>query len=437
VNVRRVADPLDDVLGGSPNGHRPPPAPMSPTVERHGDDFAYTWRSREAVITVERIREHSDGTHAETTVTVSGTEIHWGRLNLVSTSAREQLVKKLTQVLPDDEEGDPIPWRAMLERVCRDTTKAARMGSPAVLLRPQQATGPSFLVEPFLPLGDTSVVFADGGSGKGWKALTLALAAMNALSLPGGIRFAATRPTHVLYADWESTQADLEDRVWLLARGLGCHADGLHYRRMDRALADDAAALRADVSRLGVGLVIVDSLAPACGPEPEGADAVTRTFNARRSLGPNVTRLVIAHVSKAGAEQRGPAKPYGSAFVWNLARSVWELRRGEDDSDGLVMAAYHRKANRGKLHPPIGLRFTFAPDSVALASTDLADSPDLLARGSVPQRIRTVLRPGALTTAEIAEAIGAPEDTVSRNLRRMTGVLRLPDTKPAKWGLTT
>lgn len=425
-----MADPLDDVLGGT-NGHRPVSL-TAPTFERHGDDFTFMWRDHDVTIGVDRIREHSEGTHAEITVTVPGAEPQWGRFNLASSTTRTHFAKTLDASAPG------IPWRLILERVCRDTVRAVRVGAPTVLLRPRQTTEPAFLVDPILPLDDSAVIFADGGSGKGFFVIALALAAMNGLTLPGGISFATSRPTGVLYLDWESTQADLEDRVYRLAHGLGCSADRLHYRRMERPLTDDAGALRADASRLGVGLVIVDSLAPACGPEPEGSDAVTRTMNALRAFGPTVTRAVVAHVSKAAAEQRGTsAKPFGSVFVWNLARSVWELRRSEDETNDLVVGLYHRKANGGRLHPPIGLRLAFAPDAIALEAANLSESSDLLARASL--RIRAVLSPGALTTAEVADALGVSEDTAGRTLRRMSGkgVVRLPNDEGGRvrWGL--
>jgi hypothetical protein len=244
----------------------------------------------------------------------------------------------------------------------------------------------------------------------------------------------------VLYLDWESVPDEIEERLYLLSRGLGCSAEGLHYRRMSRSLADDAAALRTEISRLGVQLVIVDSLGPACGAEPESADAAVRAMNVLRSFG-TVTRLVIAHVSKASAEQqRGAARPYGSVFVQNLARSVWEIRRSEDDgSDNLVVALYHRKANRGRLHAPIGLRYLFEPDSITIRNADLRDSDELLARASLSQRIRAILAGGAKTTVEVATAIDADEESVKRTLRRMASngkAVRLPDGGIVRWGLS-
>src|SRR5262249_58943095 len=122
--------------------------------------------------------------------------------------------------------------------------------------------------------------------------------------------------------------------------------------------------LRADLARPEVGFVIVDSLAPAAGVEPESADSTIRAMNALRSF-TGTTRLVLAHVSKATADQAsGAARPYGSVFVRNLARSAWELRRAEEaGADELLLAAYHRKPNGGPRALPLRLRLRFAPTS--------------------------------------------------------------------------
>jgi len=102
-------------------------------------------------------------------------------------------------------------------------------------------------------------------------------------------------------------------------------------------------------------------------------------------------------VSKVAADQRGPARPYGSVFVQSLARSVWELRRSEEESEDLVISLSHRKANRGRLHAPIGFWFAFDDDTITLHRALPGRIQRLMARASLPQQIRAALSNGPKT----------------------------------------
>jgi hypothetical protein len=129
-------------------------------------------------------------------------------------------------------------------------------------------------------------------------------------------------------------------------------------------------------------------------------------------------------------------------FISNLARSAWEIRRSAEEENDLVVALYHRKVNRGRLHPPIVLRFTFEEDRVTLNGQDIADSADLLARASLSKRVMTALKTGAATVADLAAGLDASEDTIGRIARRLAGkgvVVNVAEQvgkgHPAKWGL--
>jgi hypothetical protein len=379
------------------------------------------------------LHEGREGITAELLVTsaIHGA-IHWGRLNLLSTPARAGLVKTLERTAP------VAPWALVLERACRLTALHVRAGAPVVCLMPRRAPTTRHVIAKLVLAGETNVLFGDGGSGKSLLALALAVAASTGTPLPGGLVPTAP-PRRVLYLDYESCQEEHEDRLAGLLAGLEVtEAPPILYRQMVRPLADDAAFLRAEISQHAIDLVIVDSLAPACGAEPEGADAAVRTFTALRSFGP-VTRQVIAHVSKAGADQRtGPTRPFGSVFVQNLARNVWEVRKADDDSEHLVLGLYHRKFNSGRRLPPFGLRIETDAATTTLHAHDMGREPDLVARASLTQRLLTALRPGAFTTAELTASVGGPELSVRRALERLREkghVVSLPDTKPMKWGL--
>jgi hypothetical protein len=406
------------------------------TLERHGDEFLVSWPEHKVECALTAIHENGEGIHAELSVTHGGVDVHWGRLGLASTQSREAVVRKLSSMLAK------VPWRALLEATCRSTAQALRRSSVTVTLHGQRATGPRYLVDPLLPLHQPTVLIADGGSGKGYLSVALALAVGDGAPLPSNLHAAIRCP--VLYLDWESDAEDLDDRVYVVSRGLGlgCVA-GLHYRRMVRPLVDEAPALRAEVSRLGIGFLIVDSLAPASGPEPESADAAIRTHNAIRSLG-TLSSLCLAHLSKAAADQRGPARPFGSVFIQNLARSVWEMRR-DGESEDLLAGLYHRKVNRGRLCSPLALRFHFTEQAVSLTRADIQEAPELAARTTVGQQVLAALRPGAKTIPRLAEELDLGHDTVRRTLQRLAQrdkVVRLSEGHGGKgqeipWGLRT
>jgi hypothetical protein len=162
---------------------------------------------------------------------------------------------------------------------------------------------------------------------------------------------------------------------------------------------------------------------------------------ALRTLGP-VTRVVIAHVSKAAADSQSPARPYGSVFYNNLARSVWEVKRSGDDTGAdLHVLLSHTKVNGERRQPAIPLRFTFEPDRVTLHAAQLADVPDLAVRASMGQRIRDALSVSALTVDDLADHLGAKPDSVRRTVERMRRdrvLVNLPSgAGPLKWALAS
>lgn len=415
-------------------------------VKRHGDDFVAHSPHHKISIEVSRLRESPSGLTGEVTIehAIAGL-LHFGTCNLLSLTARESLIRKLRRITGQGDDRSGPNWDALVERLCVRITKDFRAGSPLVPLLPKPARMTRELVEKLLPLGQTTVGHGDGDSGKSFLALAVALAVATGLKLPGGLH--PTQSAPVMYLDYESTQEDHEERLYTLVRGLGVdYQGGIFYRAMrDRDVAEEAPSLRVEISRLGIGLVVVDSLGPASlrdGGEPWHASAI-RTFNALSTFAP-ATRLVIAHQARDDVDRRsGPGRAFGGVFIRNLARSEWEIRRTDEDEETghLTLALYHRKNNRGRRYPPIGLRFEFADDAVRLRSYDLADEPSLLGRTSLTYRIQQILRDGAQDVDAIAETSQAKPDAVRQALNRLRGkgkVIRLEDVVPGKagrWGL--
>lgn len=389
-----------------------------------------------AGITLEfaRLVDHKDTLTAEVTITSLGAgEVAWSRINLTSVQGRNTLSKAANDQSPE------APWPDLVNAACRLVAKHLRAGEPAVAIVPAEPNGHRYLVPDYIPRGQITVLYADGDTGKSLLALAIAVAGLQ--GHPLSRRWPVGDMRRALYLDWESDRQTVNERAWGLTQGREQLApDAILHRRLYRPLTDHLDAVKGDVDRHGIDFVIVDSLAPAAGLEPEGGDAAVRTFAALGSLLP-ATILVIAHVSKAAADEQGPARPYGSVFVRNLARSLVEARR-QDSADGdrrLVVNLYHRKSNLGVRAKASALAFDFdASGGIAISGAEVD-----MARAGLPDRILDAMREGAETVTAISEAIESTPESVRRTLHRLENrdkVVRLTVTdggrsKNTQWGL--
>ncbi len=379
-----------------------------PAIKAIGDSLWVVYRDR-AILEFARISERGDSLSAEVAISNgTGTELHWARVNLASTQGRSALVKAVEEAEPT---GD---WRPLIERACRLVAKHVRTGDPAVALvaQPPSAGGTRWAVDGRVPLGATTVLFGDGGAMKSYLALLLALSGLLDRALTPRWRMAPLR--RVLYLDWEADRDEQARRLWRLTTGLGSEPveGALLHRTMRRPLKDETVAIRAEVARNDVDLIICDSLAPASGPEPEHADAALTALLALRSLA--VTVLCIAHVSKVQADAKAPARPYGSVHIQNLARSTIEARATEDD-DSATVTLYHRKSNHGPKWPPSAIRLTFDPSGAIRVGSG---TPDTGGAGLAWQ-VLEALRQGPKQPGQLAEELDVASATVKKMLQRL------------------
>lgn len=400
-----------------------------------GDRYFFTWDDEGVGIGFEHIKDGSDGLHAEISVqalNVAGKagHLHWGRLNLSSTTARASLSK----ILATRVKGEPVDWLGLLEIACTKTAQTVREPAQVIdLSRIEPCKTELYAVSPLVTLHETNILYGDGGSGKSLLALALGMSMADQfeeLKLPDPIVAKAHGP--VLYLDYETCQDEQGARMQGLALGWKTAAlPPIHYRPAYRALADEIATLRADVQRLKIQMLIVDSMGPACGGEPEKAETVLQFMNALRSLG-GVTRLVISHVAKGEMEKKR-AKIFGSVYARNLSRSCWEVRSAEEDGkDALALGLFHEKFNRGKRHKPLGVTFTWDGDKVMMSKSEPLDHPDLAPSTGIATRIRELLKAGPMSTKEIAEELDEAPNSVKQAIRR-AGVI-IPFGSHAKGG---
>lgn len=412
----------------------------APEVTRAGSAITFTWQFHR--LRLSGFRERDGDTRCEIEAeTIDGET--WSpltgltSLNLMAARSRGDLARHLNS------RDDSFPWHDAVEHAALLAVRFHREGGPIVPLASVAApTTVPYLVDRIIPEAETTILFGDGEAGKSLFSMFIAVAVATGLPLPRGL--GPEHPGAVLYLDWESDPTEHSRRLQLISRGLGLDeapAD-IFYRQCVRPLHEDADTLAREVSERGVELIVIDSLAVACGDDPSAPGAALRTMNAARQLGG--TRLGLGHLNRVDRERpQANQTTFGSVFWRNAARAMWQLVRSEDAPAGSApFALYNRKSNNAARERwPIGLSFTFGPDAYTLDAYDVRANDTLAGGALTGDRIRQALRMGALDTNELADALGIDAAAARMACQRMHDVVMteaaIPgrNGRPARWGL--
>ena len=406
----------------------------APRMETDGFKYTFTFHNQELKATVDRLDPMRSIIKGALTIQTierfPKTVLYEAAWELTSALQTKRLVDLMVERSPGP------PWVTMFADIANGTKETYQAGTPWVNLADMEAPDDTvdYLVKPLLEAGTTTLLFADGGTGKSW--LATAISTMIATGRPMGGLISAKEPMNVAYLDWESSEESYWRRVNGLCGSLGIPIPPtMFYRNLTGRLTMFSSEIRQWARSHDIGLVVVDSAAMAAGEAETQSDA-TKLFDAIRDIGS--TCLTVAHVPKADA-----SRPFGSVFMRNGPRSVWKLERDHDAVDGsLTIAAKHVKANNTALHSPLGWRFNFTDDGRTVQFQ--AADPNLIAEveASRPlwKRIEEVLGEGALWAGEIAEELETPLKVVSAALRRGDGTAftRLHTIgKNIQWGLAS
>lgn len=254
---------------------------------------------------------------------------------------------------------------------------------------------------------DASVLFGDGGCGKG----TIASSWIAGL-VAGGDR--------VLIVDYEHHPSEWARRIASLG-GLETLSEVVYVspvaatwngpRGAIWSHADELAEL---ADKADCTYVVVDSAVPACGPtNPLDPEAPGQYFAAIARIG--LPSLTLAHATKAGDLRF----PFGSVFWHNLARVTWSAQKLGDDEGHRVLLT-HRKGNN---HARQGRHVVTVEwwDGLPREVSEVPYSVKL------SEQLTAVLKAGSLTVAEIVARINAEvaddepkvkPDSVRTTLRR-------------------
>ena len=388
---------------------------MKPVIESCGQALLLRWPDYNFSIGLDRFRESRGTLFAELDAKVQNNggppqTVTTLQVNLKSPRTRDDLVRRLTRLSHGI---DQNVLEQMVEQTCVLGVRHYRCGEPVEELAADMVVPTeTFRLSPLVFDAHPSIVFADGGTGKSFLALTGAHV-VEAGSQLGPLRGVQGR---TLFLDWESDRSDFIGRMKRLQRG---HPEWrgvrLLYRRQLLPMHDDLPTIARIVAEHQIRLLLVDSLAPACGSELGAPETAMAFFRAIRSLG--IGSLIIAHVPK-NAEQ---TSVFGSVFFRNLARSCWELQTEHGDHE-LKVALFHKKANFSGLHAPLGFRYRFQPEAILVEPLELASEPVLQGGLSALERVKQALgQHGQATSEELAQLTGLPLDRIKVAMSKECG----------------
>jgi hypothetical protein len=217
------------------------------------------------------------------------------------------------------------------------------------------------LVDTLLSPGDLGVFYGEGGSGKTYSLISMAVNVAAGLPWLG----LATTKTKVLIIDQESGEDRLGRRLGEVLRGENLGAEtGVSYVcyanfKMDNKI--DPTLLKALIEEVGAGLVVIDALAEIMDGDENSKQEIQPVFNELRRLADQTKAavLVIHHSNKAGGYR-------GSTVVKNAVDLLVCVSKGETDN----VINFETEKNRDGIASKWAAVATWIDDSFTLRSCE-------------------------------------------------------------------
>jgi KaiC/GvpD/RAD55 family RecA-like ATPase len=223
-----------------------------------------------------------------------------------------------------------------------------------------------------VPEGHLTMLIGDGGTGKSFLALHMAMCiAAGRPFLRRGVKRG-----NVLYVDHELDEAEQKRRTYRVAEGMGLSVSSealrqsLYYLRPDHSLgtAEHQGAIIDAVHLLNIDVIVLDSLTMGAAADvKDEADVVPIMQQIRQWP----TTVGIDHVSHSTARngRAADARAYGSVFKRNAARSSLTLAKA--DTGGYALQQEKSNFDAGDARLCYATEFT--DDAVRFECIDEAD----------------------------------------------------------------
>ena len=387
----------------------------------------------------ENIREERTGIHAKVSILLNNKVLAFDTFNITRDKERTSLAGSAMQHFSDEAKMvyPQVKLKYDLALFCNSLQEYLRKGEPArEIWTFEKVSPPQFLLEPLLIKGHSTIMFGEKAVAKSMLGLIVA----TCLLLPWDTNpmgwHVPEKSVKTLILDWAVDYEITHWNIKRLQKGMELPDFPIFHRKCIQPLANEVAEIKTCIKDIGAEVIIIDSLGPACGGDTLKSREALAFSVALRDL--NVTSLIIGQTSKD--KESKEKSTYGSTYFEYMARSVWELRKSEDEDEGEInIAMFQKYFNFGKRYHPIGLKICFeGNDTITIGAQDTRTIAAFLERQGANTRILEKLKSGAMTVNELSKALELPRDTVKQALNRLCKkqkVVKLSAEKEPRWGL--
>ncbi len=410
-----------------------------PIVTPLADGHQITFLGDDGSISFEFVNYESTSTKKEVTVSVyvelpdktKGLPLVQ-RFNLLSVSTKSSFISQLNQAF-----GKTYNWALLLSQAVEQIVRENEIKQDIRVDFTLPSTQTPFLLFPFVEKGSPNMLFGMGDNGKTFLSLAIGLSVAFDREFLGHQSFMPAQTFNgVLFIDYENSENLYRSRLKLLAPDLKPEQLGgkMFYLQPEMPLYDYTTQLKEYIAKHQIGLIIIDSVAGACGGPLEESETVSKFFNALRRT--QTTSLLIAHQSKTS----DGTSPFGSIFWYNQIRNSWHVKKADTigESDKIEVMLKHQKHNnfKGQQEHFVEICFETSGDDdftgndsplslITIKSGDKSVWADEL---GMAEMIIDRLKVTPMTTADIITATGKTGDTVRKTLNRLRKSQRVTKT---------
>lgn len=403
-----------------------------PKVTETVGGFLFSWVEEELKISISHIRSHSSDGRVTGELLISSAEsgkplYPQTSFNFTSERTRSGLIKTLLMM----DEGRP--WEAIINQMSVIVVERARAGEPIrELWTSDNIPAPEYLLEPLLIRGLPTIIFGEKGVTKS----ILSLIVYTCLLLPWeenplGWKVPA-RSTRTAILDYELPGGIAQWNAKRIQVGMGLPDFPLFHRRCRAPLADDIEQIMNWITKLDIKVIIIDSLARACGGELNKTEPANAFFEALDKL--NITSLILAQTSKDIDSKRKTI--YGNALFTYYARNIFELCRSDfSQEDEIDVGLFHRWSNLSKTYPDTGFKLNFNGRGIHIESQPVSVN-EFRAKVNTQKAILDALKIGIMSVKQLVETTGASEGNTRVILTRLKKQGITQNMEEGKWGLS-